>query len=144
MSGSGSFLFDEQISSRISSALQVMGEPCLHVVTVDDLGRGATDAQILPYCGRFGLTLVTLDRRMLASPHLHGLIHEFGVGAFFVSSQRRKETPPPWLIFRTLVKHWEEIRRIADEEARPFMKLVQPSGQIISTGWKPSNRRRRR
>lgn len=139
-----SFLFDEQITPRISNALRTMGEPGVHIYDVDELGRGATDAQVLPYCGKTGLALVTLDRKMLDSPHLHALIHEYDVGAFFISSRRRKDTPPPWLIFQTVVKQWEAMKRIADKEARPFMKMVKPTGAISNTGWRPSHRRKKR
>lgn len=135
-----SFLFDEQISPRISGALKLMGEPVLHVGEVQELGRGTPDAAILPYCGSNGLALVTLDRRMLDTPHLHALIHEYSVGAFFVVGQSRKSTPSPWLILKTLVRQWEEMKRIADGEARPFMKEVRPSGSIKTTGWKPRRR----
>jgi hypothetical protein len=111
-----------------------MGEPAHHLQDVEELMPGASDGRILPYCGKFNQVLVTLDRRILRSAHLRGLLTEYGVGAFFVQSHRRKETPAPWLIFKSLVRNWEEMRRLAQESKRPFAKLVKPKGAIEDIG----------
>lgn len=125
-----SFLFDEQISPRVSNAIREMGEPANHVYDVDELGRGAKDHQILPHCGRYDVSLVTLDRKIATLPHYISLVREFDVRVFFVSSQRRKETPVPWEILKIVVKHWEEMKRIHDQGSAPFMKLVKWRGTI--------------
>ena len=91
--------------------------------------RGAKDHQILPYCGKNNLCLVTLDRRILATPALAQLIAEHGVGVFFVSTGK-KETPSPWMIFKILVRHWDDMCRLSDTERRPFSLLVRPTGGI--------------
>lgn len=112
-----------------------MGQPVYHVNEIEELGRGAKDPVILPYCGKFDTVLVTLDRRILRTPHLHALLSEYGVAAFFVRSQK-KGSPDPWVIFKTLVKQWETIVRIAEREKRPFAKIVRPQGAIKSVKWR--------
>lgn len=135
-----SFLFDEQISPRVSRALREMGEPVNHVHDVAELGRGAKDPQILPYCGKFEIVLVTLDRQILKTPHLRALLTEHQVGAFFLRGGGRKGTPSPWEIFSTTVKHWREMQRIAEHVSRPFAKMVKPRG-AIEDAWRSRRRK---
>ena len=133
---------DEQISSRVARGLKTLGEPVDHVVDVDDLGRGTKDHVLLPYCGRHDLSLVTLDRKMKSTPQLHALMNECGVGVFFVYSGTKK-TPDPWQIFSTLVKHWRDVLRVSDSQAKPFSKLLKPTGAMKDYRWTSSKRRRR-
>ena len=129
MSERVAFLLDENISFRIALALQEMGEPIRSVERHPSLGRGTPDEEILRFCAERRNTLITLDRRMKATPHLDALMREAGVGVFFVHSGR-KAPPAPWTIFAMLVKHWIEMKRLAEDLEPPFARLVRPTGAI--------------
>lgn len=124
-----SLLIDEQISFRVARALKQLGEPVDHIQDIDELGRGTKDHVLLPYCGKHGLSLITLDRRMKHTPQLRALMNDHDVGVFFIYSGK-KSSPDPWQIVEILVKHWREVIRIAETQKRPFSKLLKPTGSM--------------
>lgn len=130
-----SFLVDEQLSPRIARALREMGKSVDHVYDISELGKGAKDPEVIGYCGRYDVCLISLDRAMLRTPHLYQLIHSAEVAAFYLRG-KGKRAPTPWPAFKTLVKQWDEMERLASTERRPFVRLVRPTGSVAKWGWK--------
>lgn len=111
------FLFDENISNRVPRALnRELGQSAFHVDDIVELGRGATDLQVLPYAGDHGMLLVTQDHGILKRPHERALLAKHRIGAFYLPRGMKGLCT----ITLTIVRHWPEMKRLAATTERPF------------------------
>ena len=120
--GSITFLFDANLSPRLSGALQLLGESAVHVQDV--LRRGVPDEVWLEYAGERGWCTVSQDRRILKRPHERAALTKFGVGAFFLVETHQSFCDT----VQTLIKNWPEMKRIAATPDRPFVREVRRRG----------------
>lgn len=82
------FLFDENLPARIARALRELGEPVRHVIDVPELGKGATDAEMIPFAANWDYRLVSRDKAMLKPSQLKAVVHAEGVGMYLFQNRR--------------------------------------------------------
>ena len=117
------FLFDEQMSVRLARALRELGEHVAHVQDVDGLGKGSSDEAVIEYAARMDHRVVTMDRKIKRNPHLKRVYLESGAGVYFVKTGKKQRTDL-WEIVTLIIQRWEELKRDAATQKRPFMRLV--------------------
>jgi hypothetical protein len=115
------FLFDENSPQRVARALRELGEQAHHVL--EFLSPSTPDELVLRFVGDRGWCLITRDQNILRKPQERAVISEMGLGVFFLDSGIRQL----WDIVKTVVRNWEEMKRIAESESKPFIYLVRRS-----------------
>jgi hypothetical protein len=123
------FLFDENLPAALARALHELGEPVRHVVDVDDLGKGSTDAEIIPYAARWDYRLVSRDKSMAKPSQLKALIHAEGVGLYLFRLGRARQ-PPRWDLIQNVIRHWPSIVEHARATEPPYGVQIRRSGGV--------------
>ncbi|HEX7240223.1 MAG TPA: DUF5615 family PIN-like protein [Longimicrobiaceae bacterium] len=117
-------LFDENLPPRLARALRELGENAYHVHDV--LHPGAPDEMVLRYAGEREWCMLSSDRMILQRPHERETLKEMGVGTFFLNESIRGSCK----IFRTVVRNWSDMKRVARTEAKPFLYLIRENGVL--------------
>jgi hypothetical protein len=113
-------LFDENLPHRVVRALrEELGEAAYHVYDV--LHPGAPDEVVFQYAGERDWCVLSSDRAILSRPHERRVIHDYGMGTFFLNDSIKGLCK----ITRTVFRHWPEMKRLARVEAKPFLFLVK-------------------
>lgn len=112
------FLFDENSSPRLASALQEVGESVTHV---NQAGlRGSPDELVLRHAGERGWFVISRDHRILRRPWERRVLTDFNMGAFFLNENLRSMCE----MVQAVVRNWPEIKRIARTQKRPFIYSI--------------------
>jgi hypothetical protein len=113
------FLFDANVSPRISNAFTALGENVVHIEDV--LARGVLDEVWIPYAAEQGFFVVTFDRQIRKRPHQKALFMNAGIGVFFMADTIKGHCK----IVQTLMRHWPEMKKLARATKRPFALEVR-------------------
>jgi hypothetical protein len=114
------FLLDENLPPGLARALHELGEPVRHVVDIPELGKGATDDEIVPFAARWGYRLVGRDKAMLKPSQLKALIHAEGLGMYVFRLGKARQ-PAKWGLIQIVMKHWPAIAEHARATAPPYV-----------------------
>ena len=123
------FLFDENLPPGLARALRELGEQVRHVVNVPELGKGATDSEIIPFAADWDYRLVSRDKEMLKPAQLKALIHAEGVGYYLLRLGKARQ-PGKWDLIQTVIKHWPAIVEHAKSNEPPYVVQIQRNGRL--------------
>ena len=123
------FLFDENLPQALARALRELGAPVRHVVDVEALGRGATDAEIIPYAARWDFRLVSRDKAMMKASQLKAVVHAEGVGLYLFHLGKARQ-PARWDLIQNVIKHWPSIVEHARTTDPPYVVCIRRSGGL--------------
>ena len=127
--------FDENFSHRIASG---MGEfqkarPSENVSVIwcpDEFERGADDEEWIPQVASKHGVVLTQDLNIHRTRAQWDLCQQNKIGVFFFKPPRAGCYH--WVIVREVVNRWEEIKRIASEQKRPFGFIAEQRSKKIS------------
>ncbi len=118
------FIFDENLSHRISAGLNAMedgssaeGNVVLHVA--EEYGAGIADEEWLPAVAERGATVITLDLNIRRRQSQWEICQKHGLGVFFFRPPKGN-MPKYWDLIAWITKHWGAIRNLASTTSRPF------------------------
>lgn len=124
------FLFDENLPAALARALKQLGEPVRHVIDIDELGKGAGDADIIPYAAKWGYRLVGRDKAMLKPSQLKTVIHGEGVGLYLFCLGKVRQ-PPRWELIQIVIKSWPAIVEHARSTKPPYVVQIRRNGRLL-------------
>lgn len=123
------FLFDENLPASLARALHELGEPVRHVIDVPELGKGATDAEIIPFAAAWNYRLVGRDKAMLKPSQLKAVIHAEGVGLYLIRLGKARQ-PQRWDLIQNVIKHWPAIAEHAAGTEPPYVMQIRRTGGL--------------
>lgn len=123
------FLFDENLPAALARALRELGEPVRHVIDIDELGKGATDAEIIPFAAAWDYRLVSRDKAMLKPGQLKTVIHAEGIGMYLFRLGKARQ-PAKWELIRYVIKHWPAITEHAAQTEPPYVMQIRRTGGL--------------
>lgn len=123
------FLFDENLPLPLARALRELGEPVRHVVDIPELGRGATDAEIIPFAATWDYRLVSRDKAMLKPNQLKSVLYAQGIGMYLFRLGKARQ-PAKWELIQYVMKHWPAITEHAGDTAPPYVVQIRRTGGI--------------
>ncbi len=113
------FLFDENISPDIVESLRPLDKPVVHVVDVDELGRGALDEDVFDFLEqRPDWVLITQDKKMRRKKHQRQAILDAGLGVFVLIGRAEKSNDALVVL---LLQCWPALTKLASQTPRPFI-----------------------
>ena len=123
------FLFDENLPPSLARALYELGEQVRHVVDIDELGRGSTDDEIIPFAAKWDYRLVSRDKAMLKPAQLKAVIHAEGVGMYLFRLGKARQ-PLKWELVQAVIKHWPAISEHAAATKPPYVMQIRRTGGL--------------
>jgi hypothetical protein len=122
------FLLDENLSRRVGELLAEVGLPVLWVGGPDAPPRGASDVEIVRWCGRTGVVWVTFDRGIKKDRAIYDAVMHHGVSVFLIPSKGMTVRDYLLLLLLGFQRHdWE--RKVA-ESSEPMRRRVGKTGQL--------------
>lgn len=116
---------DENLPPKVAQALAVLDFPVIHVL--DHLPRGTPDEKLFAEAAQRDWVLVTRDVKMWRKRGQREALMQAGIGVFvLVSSVARS----PSELTAVLLKHIQDMMRLADRTSRPFVLRVPDRGKI--------------
>lgn len=125
------FLFDENLPPGLARALRELGEQVRHVVDVPELGKGATDEEIVTFAAEWDYRIVGRDRAMLKPSQLKALIHAQGIGMYLFRLGKARQ-PSKWDLIERVIKHWPAIVEHARDNEPPYVMQIRRRGGLKS------------
>lgn len=127
--------FDENFSHRIASGMSEFqkARPSENVSVIwcpVEFERGAADEEWIPQVASKHGVVLTQDLNIHRTRAQWDLCQQNKIGVFFFKPPRAGWDH--WVIVREVVNRWEEIKRIASEQKRPFGFIVEPRGKKMS------------
>ena len=119
------FLFDENISGVVVDALKALGKPVAYLT--DILPRGTVDQDVFSRLGELGWLLVTQDKKIKRKKHELEALRRAGIGAFIFTGRAERDVDSMMML---VLKHFNEMQRLADETTRPFIFGISDKGSI--------------
>lgn len=123
------FLFDENLPPALARALRELGQQVRHVVDVQELGKGATDEEIVTFAGEWNYRIVGRDRAMLKPNQLKALIHAQGIGMYVFRLGKARQ-PTFWPLVETVVRRWPAIVDHARDNEPPYVMQIPARGTL--------------
>ncbi len=123
---------DENLSEFVAEALNLLSKSYfqnIEVVStkhVAELGLGAPDEKIIPFVGKEMGVLITRDRGISRTQVHYQLCQENNTIVVFIKLPKHSDRL--WDLVRILVKHWEEIIKIATSNKPYSMRLLPTHG----------------
>ncbi len=122
------FLFDENISPDIVESLRPLDKPVVHVVDVDELGRGVLDEDVFDFLGqRPDWVLITQDKKMRRKKHQRQAILDAGLGVFVLTGRAEKSNDGLVVL---LLQCWPALTKLASQTPRPFIFGISDGRKI--------------
>ncbi|MBK6901441.1 MAG: hypothetical protein IPH04_01150 [Saprospirales bacterium] len=129
---------DENMPSVLAQGFDILQEPMNHklkepvrVKSIKEVfGAGTQDEDWIPKAGEEGACVITQDLNIRRSKHQRALCEQHGLGMFYFHPPS-KTGFAYWDMLKLMVKHWEEITRIATREDRPFSFKITARGQGV-------------
>jgi hypothetical protein len=119
------FLFDENISPVVVNALKELGKPVAYLTEI--LHRGADDLTIFTKLGELGWFLITQDKRIRRKKHELEAMRQARIGAFIFTGRAERDVDSLMIL---ILKHFEEIQKLAGSTNRPFIFGISDRGSI--------------
>jgi predicted nuclease of predicted toxin-antitoxin system len=113
------FLLDENLSRRVAEALRLTDYPVTHVEPEPELGRGAPDETIVPWCGRSGHAWVTMDHDPRARHIRFAMLPSFGVHAIILDPEPKGLREQLWRVV-TRIEDWEHTLATTNSPGRAW------------------------
>lgn len=117
-------LCDEDIGTKVPSALHLVGLRTVSMATRGWLGR--PDTEWLTLAGQRSWLVFSSNKKMLRVPNERETIIRERVGIVFLTSGEEHLPKVLWLL---LVK-WPWLVRLDQTEPRPFAFLLSPTGRV--------------
>ena len=129
---------DENLSPYLSKGLQILQYPensklrePIEVRSIkEEFGSGAQDEDWIPAAGKKNSCILTQDYKIHRIKHQQVLCIQYKLGMFYFR--------PPckngflyWDMVKLVVKHWQEVTKIAVSEKRPFAFQITSKSRIV-------------
>lgn len=128
---------DENFPPKLAQGLNILQqlinnkykEPISVLSNKTFFGEGALDEDWIPLVGEEQGCAITQDIRIQHTRHLKALCDQYKLGMFFFKPPS-KTGFHNWDIVKLIIKHWEEIIKLAFETKRPFAYRISSRGEI--------------
>jgi len=119
------FLFDENISHLIVDALKALRKPVAYLT--DILPRGTDDIALFSRLSELNWFLVTQDKKIKRKRHELEALRRAGLGVFIFTGRAERDVDSMMVL---VLKHFNEIQRLATATTRPFIFGISDKGSI--------------
>jgi hypothetical protein len=121
--------FDENFSPHLVAGLRALqngmpGEGVEVCSVVEEFGRGALDEDWIPKVGAQGGVAITQDCNIHRTRAQWAICQGNQIGVFFFKPPK-KQGWNYWMIVQVVIRHWEEIKRLATNK-KPFGFVIEP------------------
>lgn len=131
---------DENMSPFLARGFDILQKPLnqklaepIRVLSIKDaFGQGAQDEDWIPKTGEEGACVITQDFNIRRIKHQRALCEQYGLGMFYFHPPS-KSGFSYWEMLKLMIRHWEEITRIANREERPFAYKITARGKGIES-----------
>jgi len=128
---------DENLSPFLARGFNILQEPLnfklsdsVEVRSIkDDFGKGAKDEDWIPMAGESKACVITQDYNIHRIAHQRELCNKYKLGMFYFRPPSKSGLSYMDML-KLMVKHWEEITKIATNQKRPFTYKVTSRGRI--------------
>ncbi|MBI5914837.1 MAG: hypothetical protein HY842_05630 [Bacteroidetes bacterium] len=118
---------DENLPPQLARGLHILQQPLnqrerepIEVKSIkDEFGQGTQDEDWIPKAGKENAIIITQDYRIQRDKNQFALYQEHGLGVFFFKPPS-KNGFTYWQMVEQVVKRWEELKKLASKEKRPF------------------------
>lgn len=123
------FYLDENIPPRIASALNILEGDDGHFVFSTELefGKGIKDDELFYRLQEASGILITNDLKQITRRNEITLLKELGITSFVLSFPSGSNFE---LKYRTMILHWEEIKRTCRKNQMPFICRITAKGKF--------------
>ena len=118
--------FDENLGKQFVLDLRGSGENAIHLTEI--FSPGTPDEDWLPFIEGEGYILFTVDKRIRRRPLQKQLLKEHKVGAIFLMGKSMSGGDT----VRQVIRAWDKIESIAENEPRPFVFQVNRYGTEVT------------
>jgi hypothetical protein len=125
---------DENLPAQLAEGLNILQEPenrkqnenePIEVKSIKKIfGQGAKDEDWIPQAGEQSACVITQDYNIKKTRQQWMLCEQHGLGIIFIKSPSGGLNY--WQMVELLVKHWQEIVKVAAREKRPFGYKFSP------------------
>lgn len=128
---------DENLSPYLARGFHIIQEPLnyklpefIEVRSIkDEFGKGAKDEDWIPMAGKNKACVITQDYNIQRIRHQRELCNQYELGMFYFRPPSK--TGLNYIdMLKLMVKHWEEITKIATKKKRPFAYKITLKGKI--------------
>lgn len=133
------YIFDANLSHRLAEGLHILEqgndrsrEPIVFIVHADkvgELGRGATDAQIIAYAGKTQAIIISQDDDFKRIKSNMQLLKGLSVG-YVLYRTPKKGGARYWEIVEAFISGWKQLKTKIAETSLPFVLQVDRKGGI--------------
>ena len=130
------FLFDENLSKSIAESLNVIEahlgvNKVISTVDINELGRGASDEQILHYSLSLDIEclIITADKDFKKRQLYSQILSQENVGLFWIRFPRGKRKF--YDKFNFIVNAWEKIKETSTTSTKPIRFVLETNGRLI-------------
>ena len=122
------FYFDENLPERVANAINALeeGEPYNIYHTAVVFSKSIKDPDLIPLIKEKNGILVTNDLKMLSRRNEHELIIATGITVVFINFTKGANFA---LKYQTIIKKWEEIKKICNNNHHPFLCKIKMKGK---------------
>ena len=140
--GSLKFLVDENISPKLVTILNKLGERSVYSLHREDAYRGQDDEVWLPLASQRGFICVTCDCQMLCDQGIATVLRDSQATVIFLASNFARSRT--WDQALWLLRHWRKIKAFAEGMRPGQLVKVYQNGRIAPVRADGVQRRRRR
>ena len=128
---------DENLSPSLAKGFNILQKPLniklsepIEVRSIkEDFGIGAKDEDWIPKAGKKMSCVITQDYNIQRIKHQRELCKEYKLGMFYFRPPSKSGLSYMDML-KLMVKHWEEITKIATKKKRPFAYKISSRGGI--------------
>ena len=118
---------DENMPPQLARGLNMLQQPlnlkereAIEVKSIkDEFGQGTQDEDWIPKAGKENAIVITQDYRIQTDKNQFALYQEHGLGIFFFKPPS-KNGFTYWEMVEQVIKRWDEVKKLASKEERPF------------------------
>lgn len=96
----------------------------------EEYGKGAADEVWIPTIGKEHGMAITWDFNIMRTRHQRALCEEHGVGLVIIRALSKKHGMRFWDQVQLLVKHWEEVVKVATHKSGHFHYELKPKSGL--------------
>ena len=132
------YIFDANISFRLAEGLNILEKgnrndvggviEILHADQIIELGKGATDAQIIEYAGANQTVIISQDDDFKRIKSNKELLKQLHVG--YVLYIPPKHGMRYWEMVEAFICGWKDLKEKLHNEHAPFIFKIDKSGKI--------------
>jgi hypothetical protein len=122
------YYFDENIPEQIARALNILDKNNEIYNTIDTIGRGVPDEDIIPFIQKQHGILVTQDRNIKRRETQSKILKSSGIGSIFYRPPKGGQKF--WDMVIVFIKNWEDITKKTRNRKNRFAFEFSPRKKL--------------